>query len=40
MHGKEKDILRQIQELFVLIEFVVSSASDLRSPQTAKKQFS
>ena len=32
MHGKEKDVLRQIQELFCLREFVVSS--DLRSALT------
>ena len=35
MHGKEKDVLRQIQELFCFREFVVSS--DQRSaPKTAK----
>ena len=38
MQGKKKDVLRQIQVLFYLREFVVSS--DLRSaPQTAKKPF-
>ena len=38
MHGKEKDVLRQIQEISCLREFAVSgSASDPRSaPQTAK----
>ena len=38
MHGKEKDELTQIKELFILREFVVSSAPT--SPQTAKKPFS
>ena len=39
MHGKEKDVLRQIQELFCLREFVVL-ISDLRfAPQTASKPF-
>ena len=38
MHSKEKDELRQIQELFCLREFIVSS--DPRSaPPTAKKPF-
>ena len=38
MHGEEKDVLRQIQELYCLREFVVSS--DPRSaPKTAKKPF-
>ena len=38
MHGEEKDKLGQIQELYCLREFVVSS--DPRSaPKTAKKSF-
>ena len=38
MHGEEKDVLRQIQELYCLREFVVSF--DPRSgPKAAKKPF-
>ena len=38
MHGKEKDFLKQIQELFCLREFVVSYDPG-SAPQTAKKSF-
>ena len=38
MHGEEKDVLRQFQELYCLREFAMTS--DPRSaPQAAKKSF-
>ena len=36
MHGKKKDVLRQIQEVFCLIQFIVSSIPR-SAPQRAQK---